>query len=235
VEVGGNARRGKTGEEGIGKREEYGHYPEVRSLMKVAPVTLEGQHVRLEPLTLQHVDRLSAVGLHEELWRWTTVHLKTREDMQRYVEEALSLQKSGIALPFATILRSENRVIGSTRYGNIDIPNRRVEIGWTWVSPPWQRTPVNTEAKYLMLQHAFETLGCIRVEFKTDKLNLVSQRALARIGAKEEGTLRNHMIVVGGRLRDSVYFGIIQSEWPAVKADLERKLAGTRATGKVSQ
>jgi RimJ/RimL family protein N-acetyltransferase len=230
----GDAGRRKRGR---GKREEerVKSQTEVYSHMKVAPVTLEGQHVRLEPLMLQHVDALAAVGLHDELWRWTTVHLKTRDDMQRYVEEALALQKAGAALPFATVLRSENRVIGSTRYGNIDVPNRRVEIGWTWVSPPWQRTAANTEAKYLMLKHAFETLGCIRVEFKTDKLNLVSQRALARIGAKEEGTLRSHMIVVNGRLRDSVYFGIIQSEWPGVRADLEKKLEGTPATGKVSQ
>ncbi len=192
--------------------------------MNIAPVTLEGTHVRLEPLSISHLEGLCAVGLDPELWRWTTSQVKTLDEMRRYVETALEWQRAGTALPFATLLRAEARVIGSTRFANIDRPNRRLEIGWTWIGRPWQRTTVNTEAKYLMLRHAFEALGAIRVEFKTDALNTVSRRAMARIGAKEEGTLRSHMITETGRLRDSVYFSVIEAEWPGVKAELEKRL-----------
>jgi RimJ/RimL family protein N-acetyltransferase len=193
-------------------------------MMEFGPVTLEGRHVRLEPLTLQHVDALSAIGLDDELWRWTTAGVRTRDDMQRYVETALEWQRAGTALPFATMLPGGHQVIGSTRFANIDRPNRRAEIGWTWIAKAWQRTAANTEAKFLMLRHAFEALGCIRVELKTDALNAVSRRAIVRIGAKEEGTLRSHMITETGRRRDSVYFSVIESEWPEVKQGLLSKL-----------
>ena len=192
--------------------------------MKFEPVTLKGDHVRLEPLSLEHLDGLCEFGLDPELWRWTTTRLTTREDMIDWVDEALESEQAGTARPFATISLESGKVIGSTRFGNIDLDHRRVEIGWTWVGVPWQRTPVNTEAKYLMLRHAFEVLGCIRVEFKTDSINERSRRALLRIGAKEEGTLRNHMIVHDGRYRHSVYFSVIDSEWPEVKLNLEAKL-----------
>ena len=168
------------------------------------------------------------VGLDERLWQWTTVRMSSREDILRYVKTALEWQCAGTALPFVTVLAAEQRVVGSTRFANIDVPNRRVEIGWTWVAPRWQRTVVNTEAKYLMLRHAFETLGCIRVEFKADRLNETSCKALARLGATEEGTLRSHMIVETGRIRDSVYFSIIEQEWPDVKHRLEARMASTR-------
>jgi RimJ/RimL family protein N-acetyltransferase len=152
--------------------------------------------------------------------------------MRTYVEAALREQAAGVSLPFATIDLASGRVIGSTRYGNIDRANRRVEIGWTWVAPPWQRTPVNTEAKYLMLGHAFETLGCMRVELKTDSLNERSRAAILRIGAQQEGIFRNHMVTESGRIRHSVYFSLIDSEWPAVKARLEEKLrTGAPAAG----
>lgn len=193
--------------------------------MKVEPVVLEGRRVRLEPLGWEHEAGLCEVGLDEELWRWTTTVLRTREEMHAYVETALREQEEGLALPFATVERGSGRVVGSTRYGNIDRSNRRVEIGWTWVARAWQRTPVNTEAKYLLLRHAFERLGAIRVELKTDALNEKSRRAILRIGAKEEGTFRSHMITASGRVRDSVFFSIIESEWPEVKAGLEAKLA----------
>ena len=194
--------------------------------MRVEPVTLEGAVVRLQPLTLGHLDALCAVGLDEELWRVTMTRCRTRDDMREFVEDALGLQGQGVALPFATVERASGRVVGSTRFGNIDVPNRRAEIGWTWVARPWQRTAVNTEAKYLMLRHAFETLGCLRVEFKTDALNDRSRAALRRIGAVEEGVFRYHQIIPHtGRLRDSVYFSIIAPEWPGVKAELERKLS----------
>jgi RimJ/RimL family protein N-acetyltransferase len=192
--------------------------------MVVEPVTLQGHFIRLEPLSLAHLAPLSEVGLDETLWRWTPNLLRTRDDMKAYIEEALAAQAAGTALPFATIECSSGAVIGSTRFGNIDRANRRVEIGWTWLGLKWQRTAANTEAKFLMLRHAFETWKCRRVEFKTDSQNETSRRALLRIGAIEEGTLRNHMITYSGRLRHTVYFSIIDSEWPAVKAELVRRL-----------
>lgn len=193
--------------------------------MLIEPVTLEGDHVRLEPLSLEHLDRLCAVGLEPQLWRWTTTLLRTREDMLNYVHAALRGRAEGTSLPFATILKENEQLVGSTRFGNIDHENRRLEIGWTWVGIPWQRTVVNTEAKYLMLRHAFESLGCIRVEFKTDSFNEPSRKALLRIGAKEEGILRNHMIVHDGRYRHSVFFSVIAEEWRSVKTRLEEKLS----------
>lgn len=193
--------------------------------MDIYPDTLEGAHVRLEPLSVAHLDALCEVGLDGELWRWTTMRITTPEEMRAYIEAALEEQARGVALPFATVLKSTGRAVGSTRFGNIDRQNRRLEIGWTWVAQSWQRSPVNTEAKYLMLRHAFETLDAIRVELKTDSLNERSRRAILRIGAREEGTFRNHMITWTGRFRHSVYFSIIDSEWPSVKASLETKLA----------
>ena len=159
------------------------------------------------------------------------MRIATAADMCGYVEDALRLRDAGTALPFATIDAATGRVVGSTRYGNIDAANRKVEIGWTFVAPPWQRTRINTEAKYLMLRHAFEALGCIRVELKTNAHNETSRRAIARIGAREEGTLRNHMIHADGSYRDSVYFSVIESEWPGVKAALEARLAPPGAGG----
>lgn len=174
---------------------------------------------------MQHQAALCEVGLAEEIWRWTTSLVLTPDDMRNYIETALKEQAEGKDLPFVTIDRASNTVVGSTRFGNIDRSNRRVEIGWTWINPQWQRTYINTEAKYLMLRHAFETWQCIRVELKTDSLNEKSRNAILRIGAKEEGTLRNHMITYSGRYRHSVYFSIIESEWPQVKSDLEAKIA----------
>jgi RimJ/RimL family protein N-acetyltransferase len=192
--------------------------------MSVEPVVLEGRHIRLEPLLMAHVEPLCEAGLAADIWRWTVAVVRTREDMRAYVEEALTWQAEGHALPFATIDRSSGRAVGSTRYMNISASNRRVEIGATWIDPKWQRTFVNTEAKYLMLRHAFETLGCIRVELKTDVLNERSRAAILRLGAKQEGIFRKHLIMNDGRIRDSVYFSIIDDEWPAVKAALEEKL-----------
>jgi RimJ/RimL family protein N-acetyltransferase len=192
--------------------------------MRVAPVALEGRYVRLEPLTLGHVDALAAVGLDADLWRWIPIPVRTREEMAAYVETALREQTSGVALPFVQLEKSSGRVIGSTRYGNIERAHHRVEIGWTWVGRDWQRTAINTEAKYLLLRHAFETLGCMRVELKTDSLNERSRAAIQRIGAREEGTFRNHMITESGRIRHTVYFSIIDAEWPQVKSRLESRL-----------
>src|SRR5690348_2519502 len=192
--------------------------------MIVEPVTLEGKHVRLEPLSLAHHAALCEAGLDEDLWRWIAAPVGSPEEMRAYIETALSEQAAGAALPFATVERASGRAIGSTRYGNIDRSNRRVEIGWTWIARPWQRTAVNTEAKYLMLRHAFETLGCLRVELKTDSLNAKSRAAILCIGAREEGTFRNHMITSSGRIRHTVYFSIVDAEWPDVRSRLEVKL-----------
>jgi N-acetyltransferase len=194
--------------------------------MKVDPVVLEGIHVRLEPLSRKHTTGLCEVGLEEHLWRWIPTPVRTPEDMAAYVEVALKEQTNGVSLPFAQILKAAGRVIGSTRYMNIDRVHHRVEIGCTWIGREWQRTAVNTEAKYLLLRHAFETLGCMRVELKTDSLNDKSRAAILRIGAKEEGIFRNHMMMSTGRIRHTVYFSVIDSEWPEVKSRLERKLNG---------
>ena len=189
--------------------------------MWLEPVTLEGRRVRLEPLALTHLDALCAAGLHPALWQWTTSVVRDPDDMRDYVRTALRAQTDGTALPFATVDVPSRKVIGSTRFANADFANRRVEIGWTWITPAFQRTPANTEAKYLMLRHAFEVLGCHRVELKTDALNERSRSAMLRIGAREEGTLRRHMVTQGGRLRDTVYFSVILEEWPEVRRRLE--------------
>ena len=192
--------------------------------MKVEPVILEGERVRLEPLSLEHTGDLCEAGLHDELWRLIPTFISTAEDMKAYIQTALDEQAKGISLPFATVEKASGKAIGSTRFGNIDTANKRVEIGWTWISPDWQRTFVNSEAKYLMLKHAFETWQCNRVELKTDALNERSRNAILRLGAKQEGIFRQHVVTYSGRLRDSVYFSIINTEWPEVKAKLEEKL-----------
>jgi RimJ/RimL family protein N-acetyltransferase len=193
--------------------------------MKVENVILEGKVVRLEPLRLDHLPAICRVGMDESIWKWTNNIVNDESDLQRYVREALSAQAEGTALPFVTVERSSDTVVGSTRFGNIDIANRKVEIGWTWINAAWQRSAVNTEAKLLMLTHAFEVWKCIRVELKTDSNNIKSRTAIARIGAVQEGTLRNHIITESGRFRDSVYFSIIESEWAQVKVNLTSRLA----------
>jgi RimJ/RimL family protein N-acetyltransferase len=192
--------------------------------MNIEPLALEGSHVRLEPLSFTHVGQLCDVGLDPDLWQWTTNLVSTPDDMRVYIESALQMQREGSALPFVITERSSGRVIGSSRFGNIDMRHRRVEIGWTWIARPWQRSSVNTESKYLMLKHAFDALGCMRVEFKTDSLNQRSRTAILRIGAKEEGILRNHMVTHSGRVRHTAYYSIIDTEWPIVKTGLEAKL-----------
>lgn len=174
---------------------------------------------------MHHLDALCDVGLDPVLWTWTLSHAESPAQMETYIKSALSLQKTGSALPFVIIDAASNKVVGSTRYGNIEMAHKRLEIGWTWIAKPWQRTRINTEMKLLMLSYAFDTLGCNRVELKTDALNAQSRTAITRIGGVEEGTLRHHSITDRGRVRDTVYFSIIRDEWPAVKARLEEKLA----------
>ncbi len=195
--------------------------------MKAEVVTLEGTRISLEPLAEAHHAALSAVGLDDDLWRWSPKPVRSAAEMADYIAFALAEQAAGRALPFAVIDKVTGQAIGSTRFGAIEPAHRRVEIGWTWLARPYQRTVANTEAKYLLLRHAFETLGCLRVELKTDALNEPSRAAIRRIGAREEGTLRNHMITASGRVRDTVYYSILDGEWPEVKRGLERRLEGT--------
>ena len=192
---------------------------------KLEPVTLEGAHVRLEPLSETHLDDLCRVGLDPDIWRWTTSTISSREELRGFIDQALRDARAGTALPFATIHRRSGRAVGSTRFGNIAMEHRRLEVGWTWLGRDYQRTAINTEAKYLMLRHAFEVIGIHRVEIKTDVLNERSRAAIVRLGAKEEGILRKHLITDSGRARDSVMHSIIDDEWPGVRARLEALMA----------
>jgi RimJ/RimL family protein N-acetyltransferase len=191
---------------------------------RLEPVTLEGRAVRLETMTTDHSAALAEVGLDPEIWRFTVVNPRTPADIQDYMESGLATLRDGTGLPFVTIARESGRVVGSTRFGNYDPANHRIEIGWTWIAKPWQRTAINTEAKYLMLSHAFERLGCVRVELKTDVLNTPSRNAMLRIGATEEGVLRKHTLMWTGRYRDTIYYSVLDDEWPGVKARLEKLL-----------
>ncbi|MDL5033776.1 GNAT family protein [Pelomonas sp. APW6] len=188
--------------------------------LDIRPVVLTGRLVQLEPLSLGHVEGLCVHGLDPQLWRWIPSSVGTAAEMRAYVEAALAEQARGLALPFVIRDRGTGELVGNTRFGNISAADRRLEIGWTWVAARHQRTGVNTEAKTLLLTHAFETLGAHRVELKTDALNEKSRTAIARIGAVQEGIFRRHIVCASGRVRDTVYFSIIDSEWPAVKARL---------------
>lgn len=197
--------------------------------MEIRPVTLTGTRVRMEPLNFEHhFSGLLEIGLDPEIWKWTLNVCANRQELREYLEEALRQQSEGSALPFATVSVESGKALGCTRFGNIEPKHRRAEIGWTWVGKPYQRTHVNTEAKYLMLKHAFETWDCRRVELKTNVLNKKSRDAMLRIGCKEEGILRKHAISDTGASRDTVYYSIIDDEWPGVKARLERMMAKPR-------
>ena len=191
----------------------------------IQPVTLTGKRVELRPLSFDHLDELAILARDESIWRWYPYAAQTPEDLRILIAKALDEQSRGLSIPFTTVDLATQRLAGSTRFMNIDYPNRRVEIGSTWLAPEFQRTHVNTEAKYLMFRHAFEVWGCNRVEFKTDSLKTQSRNAIVRLGAKEEGTFRNHMVTASGRLRHSVYFSVINEEWPGMKANLEARLA----------
>jgi RimJ/RimL family protein N-acetyltransferase len=189
--------------------------------MKIAPVSLEGRHVRLESLRAEHADGLVAAGTGHGLFRYFPFSLDDEPAMRAFVSTALEGLARGTTLPFATIDRASGRIVGSTSYLAIEPAHKRLEIGATWITPSFQRGPANTEAKLLQLAHCFEVLGCNRVEFKTDARNARSRAALARIGAVEEGTFRAHMVMPDGALRASVYFSVVAREWPAVKRRLE--------------
>jgi len=192
----------------------------------ISPITLEGSLVRLEPLSLSHSEGLAQAGSEPALWRYMLYgNLSLPGAMEAWIQDILQRQAAGTDLPFAVLHKPSGRIAGATRYLDIRPQDRGLEIGGTWYAPEFQRIGVNTGCKYLLLRHAFETLGCIRVQFKTDARNEQSIRAIERIGAKREGILRNHMLLPDGHKRDSVYFSIIDSEWPKIREQLESMLA----------
>ena len=194
--------------------------------LEVKPVTLQGKHVRLEPMTEAHILGLTEIGAGQTFWDFMVYgNINTEDDMRGWVMDLRSRAEKGTDLPFVAIHLASGRVAGATRYLNIMPKDRGLEIGGTWYGIEYQRSPVNTECKYLLLKHAFETLGCIRVQLKTDSRNERSQKAIERIGAKREGILRNHMILPDGYIRDSVYYSILDTEWLEVKRRLEEMLA----------
>jgi len=193
--------------------------------MEVKPVVLTGKHVRLEPMTEDHAPGLAEIGAGQTFWDFMLYgNINTVDDMRNWVKDILLRAEKGTDLPFVAIHLASGRVAGATRYLNIMPKDRGLEIGGTWYGTEFQRTPVNTECKYLLLRHAFETLGCIRVQLKTDSRNERSQKAIERIGAVKEGVLRNHMILPDGRYRHSVFYSILDTEWPDVKKHLEERL-----------
>lgn len=200
--------------------------------MDISPVTLEGKHARLEPLTAAHADQLVAAASDGELWNSKVTVVPSRETIFAYIQDALNGQAQGRELPFSIVRKAfgapvspaSEKVVGTTRFYEIRPDDRAAAIGYTWLAKSAQRTPVNTEAKLLLLTHAFETWKCMRVELITDVLNEQSRAAIARLGAKQEGILRKHVILPSGRIRDSVVFSIIDDEWPEVKARLQARL-----------
>ncbi len=192
----------------------------------IVPLVLEGRFVRLEPLEPRHEAGLNAIADDDDIWRHFSSYLGAPDTMHRWIEQALANRAKGTELPFATVERATGTVAGATRLMDIQPDNYAVEIGGTWLGRAWRRTAINSESKYLLLRHLFEAIGCRRVCFKTDLLNERSQRAIERLGAVREGVLRKHMVVQNGRSRDSVYYSIIDDEWPATRARMERELYG---------
>jgi RimJ/RimL family protein N-acetyltransferase len=193
--------------------------------MEVKPVVLTGKYVRLEPMTEEYTSALAEIGVGQPFWHFMLYgDMNSHDDMRNWVLDILSRGEKGTDLPFVAVHLASGRVAGATRYLNIVPKDRGLEIGGTWYGPEFQRTPVNTECKYLLLGHAFETLGCIRVQLKTDLRNERSQKAIERIGAVKEGVLRNHMILPDGHYRHSVFYSILDTEWPGVKKRLEELL-----------
>ncbi len=190
----------------------------------IRPVVLEGELVRLVPLCAEHATELWKVGRDPDIWRWMPWTMETEADFERQAALALAAAERGLGQTYAIEVRAGDVIVGSTSYLNADAVTRRVEIGATWITPAWQRTRVNTDCKLLLMRYAFEELGANRVEFKTDSLNVRSRAAIARIGAQEEGTLRNHMVRPDGSLRHSTYFGVTVEDWPQVEEHLRELL-----------
>ncbi len=188
--------------------------------MNITPIELVGQRVKIVPMEICHTEELFEAGNSLDIWTYMPIVIQTLEDMKRLVDRALKDRDEGTQFPFIIIDQDANKIVGSTRFLDISVPNRNLEIG-TWLSPRVWRTKVNTECKYLLLKHCFETVGTIRVQFKTDSRNIRSQQAIERIGAIKEGTIRSHRILRDGYRRDTVYYSIIEEEWMIVKEKLE--------------
>lgn len=189
------------------------------------PITLEGEFVRLEPLRGGHLEDLWAAAQEPDIWRWMPIAVRTRADLEILVEEAVAAQAAGRELPFAVVDRASGRAVGSTRYLDIDPVNRGLEIGWTWYGRAHRGGAVNPESKLLLIRHAFEEWGAIRVFLKTDSRNERSRAAILKLGARYEGDLRNHRIRPDGTYRDTSYYSILPDEWPAVRRGLEARIA----------
>ena len=196
--------------------------------MNPQPIVLSGVHARMEPLEERHAEDLYAVGGDDDIWRYMPrPRLTSVADARQMIAAARAAAAEGSQLPFAVVASANGRAVGSTRYLDIRRHDRGLEIGWTWLGIAYQRTPINTECKYLLLRHAFETLGAVRVQLKTDLRNERSQQAIERLGATREGVLRKHMILWDGFVRDTVYYSILDDEWPAVRRRLEAMLNRT--------
>lgn len=193
-------------------------------MLTIEPTTLVGRYVILRPPSIEDIDGLSIAARDGEIWNNRFSQFPNLNEIEKYIQEMLDLSSKGSILPFITIHKSSNTIVGTTRYLNIDYENHRLEIGHTWIAKSWRKTYVNTEAKFLMLQYAFEKLACIAVEIRTDVLNTVSRQAIQRLGAKQDGILRHHKIMRDGRIRDTVCYSIIKPEWKQVKENLMKKL-----------
>lgn len=193
-------------------------------LEKIEPRTLEGKYIILRPPSIDDIKGLSNAAKDGEIWNNRFSRFPNLNEISKYVQEMLDLSSKGSILPFITIVKDSNTIVGTTRYLNIDYENHRLEIGHTWIAKSWRKTYVNTEMKFLMLQYAFEKLACIAVEIRTDVLNTISRQAILRLGAKQDGVLRHHKIMKDGRIRDTVCYSIIKPEWEQVKENLMEKL-----------
>ena len=193
-------------------------------MLTIEPTTLVGRYIILRPPSIEDIDGLSIVARDGEIWNNQFSQFPNLNEIEKYIQEMLDLSSKGSILPFITIHKSSNTIVGTTRYLNIDYENHRLEIGHTWIAKSWRKTYVNTEAKFLMLQYAFEKLACIALEIRTDVLNTVSRQAIQRLGAKQDGILRHHKIMKDGRIRDTVCYSIIKPEWKQVKENLMKKL-----------
>jgi RimJ/RimL family protein N-acetyltransferase len=199
--------------------------------VEIKPVILKGKAIRLEPLKIDHLQGLFEAGQDAAIWSYMPSTVRSIESMADWIEKALSNQEKGLDLPFVVIDQNTGEILGSTRFLDIAPKDRGLEIGFTWYTPRVWRTSVNTEAKYLLLKHCFETLKTIRVQFKTHHLNLASQKAIERIGGVKEGILRNHRIQEDGSIRHSVYYSILDTEWETIKERFEKTLL-KRSVGK---
>ena len=193
-------------------------------MLTIEPTTLKGRYIILRPPSIDDRDGLSIAAIDGEIWNNRFSQFPNLNEIEKYIQEMLDLSSKGSILPFVTIHKASNTIVGTTRYLNIDYENHRLEIGHTWIAKSWRKTYVNTEAKFLMLQYAFEKLACIAVEIRTDVLNIVSRQAIQRLGAKQDGILRHHKIMRDGRIRDTVCYSIIKPEWKQVKENLMKKL-----------